>query len=268
MLGNLKHHGIKGQKWGVRRFQRKDGSLTPAGKKRYSDDIVFKKGSKYRHVSGRQQIDLDDKETYLYNPKNKHDVNVYEGAFSSYIKVGKGYVDSFIHEYELKEDLVSPSTKKRVDIFVESYRNDPVTYARELNYMKDEVKYLSQYTNLSKANRKIAEYDKYFNYNTSDDDLKEYGYRTLNALAEFGSSGSMAVNKYYNSVKDKGYNALIDDNNKGVYNDAVEPFIALYGNRSLKEIGITKLSSEDISRNIDELRKYNMKKYGHDNVTF
>lgn len=30
----LCHHGIKGQKWGVRRFQNKDGSLTPAGKKR------------------------------------------------------------------------------------------------------------------------------------------------------------------------------------------------------------------------------------------
>lgn len=27
------HHGIKGQKWGVRRFQNKDGSLTPAGEK-------------------------------------------------------------------------------------------------------------------------------------------------------------------------------------------------------------------------------------------
>lgn len=33
----LQHHGIKGQKWGVRRFQNKDGSLTPAGKKRYDD---------------------------------------------------------------------------------------------------------------------------------------------------------------------------------------------------------------------------------------
>lgn len=33
----LIHHGIKGMKWGVRRFQKKDGSLTPAGKKRYSD---------------------------------------------------------------------------------------------------------------------------------------------------------------------------------------------------------------------------------------
>lgn len=32
----LAHHGIKGQKWGVRRYQTKDGSLTTAGKKRYS----------------------------------------------------------------------------------------------------------------------------------------------------------------------------------------------------------------------------------------
>lgn len=31
----LAHHGIKGQKWGVRRFQYEDGSLTSAGKKRY-----------------------------------------------------------------------------------------------------------------------------------------------------------------------------------------------------------------------------------------
>lgn len=36
-MNNLKHHGIKGQKWGVRRFQNRDGSLTPAGRKRQND---------------------------------------------------------------------------------------------------------------------------------------------------------------------------------------------------------------------------------------
>ena len=36
MSNELTHHGIKGQKWGVRRFQNKDGSLTDAGKKKIS----------------------------------------------------------------------------------------------------------------------------------------------------------------------------------------------------------------------------------------
>jgi hypothetical protein len=34
----LYHWGIKGMKWGVRRYQNKDGTLTNAGKKRYSED--------------------------------------------------------------------------------------------------------------------------------------------------------------------------------------------------------------------------------------
>ena len=36
----LEHHGILGMKWGVRRYQNKDGSLTPEGQKRYGSDGV------------------------------------------------------------------------------------------------------------------------------------------------------------------------------------------------------------------------------------
>lgn len=35
----LQHHGTKGMRWGVRRYQNKDGSLTDAGKKRYNKEV-------------------------------------------------------------------------------------------------------------------------------------------------------------------------------------------------------------------------------------
>lgn len=41
-MGVLSHHGIKGQKWGIRRYQNKDGSLTSAGKARYRQNEAQK----------------------------------------------------------------------------------------------------------------------------------------------------------------------------------------------------------------------------------
>lgn len=35
----LQHYGVLGMKWGVRRYQNKDGSLTPRGKKRYDKEM-------------------------------------------------------------------------------------------------------------------------------------------------------------------------------------------------------------------------------------
>lgn len=40
----LEHHGTKGQRWGVRRYQNADGSLTEAGRKRYSKGTGKQKG--------------------------------------------------------------------------------------------------------------------------------------------------------------------------------------------------------------------------------
>ena len=40
----LAHHGIKGQKWGVRQYQNTDGSLTAEGRRRYG--VGPERGSK------------------------------------------------------------------------------------------------------------------------------------------------------------------------------------------------------------------------------
>ena len=150
---------------------------------------------------------------------------------------------------------------------MESYRKDPVKYYTEMNAVQKMMKTQKDYGyNLTKRNENIATYNKEFNEKTSNADLKRYGYDALNVLGEYGSSRSQAVSAYYNSIKDKGYNALVDDNNRSVYNDAVQPFIALNGKKTLRELNVYNLSTKERDSNIKDLRDYNEKKYGHRNI--
>ena len=47
----LYHHGVRGQRWGVRRYQYKDGSLTPAGRRRAN-----KLKEEYTRITGKRLI--------------------------------------------------------------------------------------------------------------------------------------------------------------------------------------------------------------------
>ena len=53
----LEHAGIKGMKWGVRRYQNKDGTLTDAGRKRYERDKRENAGKKKGDKVGQADPD-------------------------------------------------------------------------------------------------------------------------------------------------------------------------------------------------------------------
>lgn len=60
----LYHHGVKGQRWGVRRYQNKDGSLTSYGKNRYAKELAKLEAEKERvrqqEQTAKKMKKLDD----------------------------------------------------------------------------------------------------------------------------------------------------------------------------------------------------------------
>ena len=73
--GELYHHGTKGMRWGIRRYQTKDGSLTPAGKRRYNKDMEKIKAETKR-LKNQQRTDkkiskLEEAMKNLQDLKNK-----------------------------------------------------------------------------------------------------------------------------------------------------------------------------------------------------
>lgn len=60
----LYHYGIKGMRWGVRRYQNPDGSLTLKGQRRYGEthNRTLKSGTEVQNIS-RHQLDTSNKKS-------------------------------------------------------------------------------------------------------------------------------------------------------------------------------------------------------------
>lgn len=79
---SLYHHGILGQKWGIRRFQNPDGTYTTEGKRRrrsdsYSDDhkrYVANKRKSIEQLSTKEIEELNRRDSAIYNYNRNHKV--------------------------------------------------------------------------------------------------------------------------------------------------------------------------------------------------
>lgn len=110
----LYHFGIKGMRWGIRRYQNDDGSLTPAGKKRYSnvEAIKSKKMGEKLYVAERRNKDpYDTERNFDIIRAGKKIGNVWlekqgDNLYLNWIDTkkterGKGYADS-VMDYVVK----------------------------------------------------------------------------------------------------------------------------------------------------------------------
>lgn len=252
----LAHHGIKGQKWGIRRFQYKDGSLTPAGRRHvFANGLTKREQRKYLNSDGslnakgaRKFKALDDtdevvkKGTIAYRATSGSDGHKEVEKGHAYISTSKKEAEdyaqtlgmiafdknTYVLQYTLTEDLVTPSEKKRIDAFVDIMKDTQIRDAIVSNIKR----------NTQGKGRAGMFTDRFKSKNRINRDLDRIasGYVTAKdkrKLSNLLMTEPNVRDAYFKHLRAKGYNAVADDNdrNNGMSTTAI---VALDRSKSLK----------------------------------
>lgn len=144
----LMHHGVHGQKWGVRRYQNKDGSLTLAGKKRalriQNDYTELQNNKKYRDRNGNMTYAGRKKSLKLQNEyatvTGKKHLIAFNNKTDKSKKNGKDIGEMTNQELQAKVDRLrleqqlkqlSPAQKTVGQKFLEFAKDTSVSIAKD-----------------------------------------------------------------------------------------------------------------------------------------
>lgn len=216
--GELYHHGIKGQRWGVRRFQNKDGSLTPAGKERYYVDndtstsitknsdgsYTVPAGFKFNRV-GQRTLDIN-KSGVLYVSYGREDAARYVKSLGptliSRLIGGNGQA---VQHIECKKPMRMASEKETYKGFCDIVVKDK----RILDRINDDG-----------VSRLIVTYNRDFDAKVTQDDAKyaaanpdSYAAKRMAQAVSFWMGDARYAKEaaiIYKHFKDKGYDAIPD----------------------------------------------------------
>ena len=231
-MNELYHFGVKGMRWGVRRYQNKDGSLTSEGRKRlgldkydseHNSDTIVKKGTKVSRVINTSRYDEyadpdlggSEKAAKKYVDGILAKENSYERKYVSIDGVknsgrsnGKEYYTSWFTEegyapdnarvatYKLKKDAKVASGKQVVDELIKEAGSNKIT---EMLKKGDTIKSLTlKYTVdqdlFNKINKRFADkgYDAIEDINDLDTDMPVI---MLNSSKSLGNPTSIQTGK-------------------------------------------------------------------------
>lgn len=240
----LCHWGIKGMKWGVRRYQNKDGTLTPAGKKRYSpDDLGRKPIPKGVSVKSDGSITISKGTNLqrLVSDKSRPMqgltyASVLEYDNAKYIKYigGKGFLGGGrdkVMSIKANEDLRAPSMDEASKIMVD--------------ILNTNSKFRNSFTNM--LGNKVSDKElRRMNANPTGMDAKAW-YDELNVSmtfsSDFDSSAPYIQKTFSEALQKKGYNMLRDEND---FQNKVSkaPVIILNPEKTLSVVSVSDITDE------------------------
>ena len=240
MDNSLEHHGILGMHWGIRRFQNRDGSLTPAGKKRlkryneytkgHSEDFTIKKNTTATRVVGgldseykndpeykkyyyqgikerkQKEKELDTKYVSVDNVRNSGRTNGKEYYMSWFSDSGWDPDGMYVDTYKLVKDIRVASGQKVIDEVLKEIGKEKLSDAFKNESLKRvTLNYTQDKELFNRVNDKFKKqgYDAIEDINDPDTDLPIIILNAKTSLAlKNTETGQKAIDNWFKEHKD------------------------------------------------------------------